>query len=279
MVRGDYGDDLLYAQLSAEALAGWRAWNTAFGEKLYRETGVVFLCESDPFDSKQDTFESQSVQVQQELYGSGKLHRIVDTPLGKHPFWDQQVLPSGYINDSAGWVDSKRTLQLLHQCAMQHGVTIKEECGVAELIEQNSSVVGIEDVNGQTHMADLVVLATGAWTTGSLLPELKSVLKPSAQPVAYLDASSVAAVAHAIPFGADITNSGLYGFKTDGNVIKVGIHQLGIESRSDPKYVNFIVCCVLCVVYCAYMMFCSPLVLPPCFSLVKVDLVTFLMIG
>src|SRR5438876_4167498 len=42
VVRLEYGADELYSEMGERALAGWRAWNTGFGEELFHETGVLF---------------------------------------------------------------------------------------------------------------------------------------------------------------------------------------------------------------------------------------------
>src|SRR4051812_9332000 len=59
-IRATYGADEEYTALADRAIPVWREWNEMFGEKLYHEVGVMFLCRG---EMKPGSFEYESYKL------------------------------------------------------------------------------------------------------------------------------------------------------------------------------------------------------------------------
>lgn len=42
-MRADYAEDLFYTKMGFASLEGWKAWNVAFGERIYHQVGMMYL--------------------------------------------------------------------------------------------------------------------------------------------------------------------------------------------------------------------------------------------
>jgi len=221
VVRADYGSDEIYTEMAERALAGWRDWNRKWGEPLYHETGVTFLTRS---PMAQGGFEHESYQL---LSRRGhRLQRLQGSEIRKRfPAWGPKWT-DGYYNPEGGFAESGRVVARLAAEARAAGVDVQlRRCASLDELA-----------------ADRVVVTAGSWTT-DLIPTLKPSLRQIGQPVFHLQPTEKDLFdAKQFPvFGADIAQTGYYGFPINGDgIVKIANHGVGtpIHPDSDDRRVT-----------------------------------------
>lgn len=78
-------------------------------------------------------------------------------------------------------VDNRKVVAALRAAADRTGATIHEHCGVAGILITDGRVTGVKLRDGREVLADVVVLAAGAWSRG--LEGLPVALRPPVRPV------------------------------------------------------------------------------------------------
>jgi glycine/D-amino acid oxidase-like deaminating enzyme len=227
-IRMDYGADAFYAELMERALEGWRALNAEWGVPLFHETGVTFITRR-PFAP--GVFERESYELLRarghalERLDAGGIARRFP-PFAFGPYVD------GYYNPEGGWAESGRVVAKLVEEAKRAGVVIREGERVLELTEEISFVTGVR-TESATLEAETVVVAAGAWTP-SLVPELASAVRIVGQPVLCFTPSEPRALASLVPWSADVSQTGWYGFPMHpSGVLKVANHGPGVPIDPD----------------------------------------------
>jgi sarcosine oxidase/L-pipecolate oxidase len=226
IVRPDYGSDHLYTQWALDSIRGWHEFNQRHCEEVYRHTGVVFLTgpESMKPPSQPDqpmSYEYASYSTLQAPPFSLPLMPLQPlatatasaTPassssvLQRHfPYWhaSQPHLHHGYFNPHAGQVNAARAIALTigelqatnPRFELRIGAEVRkieteiEPCGpsaasVTPLATHRRRCIGVSLTSGEFISADLVIAASGVWTT-HLIPELKTAVWPSPQPLFYV---------------------------------------------------------------------------------------------
>lgn len=230
VVRMDYGADDFYAGLMAEAMPRWDAWNREWLEPLYHEAGFLIIS---PEEMAPGGFEFESHAL---LRARGlPLERMNPARLRERfPAWNAARYRDGYFNPRAGWAESGRVVERLLFLAKEAGAVLREGKSFGRLIEKGSRVVGAETMDGERFEADVVVMASGAWTP-KLLPHLSEFMEIVGQPVVFLRAAEpeLFRPPRFSCWAADISRTGWYGFPAleDGSV-KIGNH--GPGWRIDP---------------------------------------------
>lgn len=77
----------------------------------------------------------------------------------------------GYLNRDGGWAFSAQGVQIMIDNVTANGGKVIPGKGVAQLVRKNGRTTGVKCVDGTIYDADLVILATGSWTTSSF-PDL-----------------------------------------------------------------------------------------------------------
>lgn len=243
VVRMDYGADELYTALGEAALAGWRLWNTQFGERLYHEDGFLLLTRE---EMKAGGFEWESFQLLQRR--GHKLERVTAGPASnpayalatRSPAWANGRYTDGYFNPHGGWAASGRVVARLAEAAKAAGVGIRTGQSFARLLEEETRIVGVRTTGGEEWRADVVLVAAGAWTP-ALLPHLSEVMWATGQPVFHLRADRAGEwQAPRFPvWAADIARTGWYGFPAlDDGTLKIANHGPGRRVHADdPRLV------------------------------------------
>ena len=233
LVRMDYGDDLLYMELAEKAIKGWHAWNQRWGEQLYHETGILIATSQ---GMAPGTYEHNSFAALTERGNS--VERMESGSLAERfPQWNGDKYIDGYYNPTAGWVEANRVVTWLAAEARASGVALRTEIQVSSLLEEGSRVTGVATSDGDRQEADLVVVATGAWTP-TLLPQLAEVMQPVGQPAFYLRPSDPDQFrGPEFPcWVADISLTGWAGFPADKNgIVKIGNHGPGRPMEPDAS--------------------------------------------
>ena len=94
---------------------------------------------------------------------------------------------SGYVNWTSGWADAEAGMRYLHKKVVATGRVELRKAEVKSLIfdHANGSVPGVELENGEKVMADLTILATGAWTPKFI--DMRGIASASGQVITYID--------------------------------------------------------------------------------------------
>jgi sarcosine oxidase / L-pipecolate oxidase len=230
IVRMDYGADALYTAMGEAALPRWDEWNERWSPALYHEDGFVLLA-SEPMRPGGFEYESYTLLAQR----GHPVTRLCDLDRQTTiPSWREDLYPDGYFNPRAGWAESGRVVERLLHEARALGARVVEEAPFARLLEGGGRIRGVHTSTGEEHRADVVIMATGAWTP-QLLPHLADVMWTTAQTVIHVDGGRDERWrAPAFPvWAADIARTGWYGFPAlpDG-ALKIGHH--GSGCRADP---------------------------------------------
>lgn len=242
VIRMEYGADEGYTSLMEDALRGWRAWNTWFGEDLYHEVGVAFFCAAPPAPGG---FEYESFRMI-----SRRGHPIEplspDIVRRRFPAWDAMHFGYGIFHAQGGYAESGRVMSLLVAAVQQEGVQLILGARVGGFVEapggRCGGVVLVDAAAVPTTLhADEVIVAAGAWTP-QLLPQLAADLLPRGQPVFHLRPKDPAPfAAPQLPvFGGDISRLGYYGFPANAaGLVKIAHHGPGRPmDADDPREVT-----------------------------------------
>ena len=232
-VRATYGADEDYTALAERSIRLWRQWNNEFGTKLFHEVGGMFVRrrKMEPGD-----FEYESLKL---LEKRGIKVARMNTPQlwERFPAWNPELYRDGVLEIEAGYAESGRAVATLIERAKSVGVELRAHLKFSQLDEEGHRVSGIVLDDGQRIAADFVVMAVGAWTP-YLLPFTNTFFRATGQPVFHLRPSEPELIAsERFPvFGADITETGYYGFpiNRDG-VVKVANHGPGREMSPDSS--------------------------------------------
>ncbi|KAI8088723.1 FAD dependent oxidoreductase, partial [Halteromyces radiatus] len=236
-VRFDYGNNLLYMNLTLEAMPYWHQWNKERAIQneppVFHQTGVLLFGHQGKFGD----YELESMKAIREA-GYGHCIEELLTPeaiLKKYPHFEETVKNSydiAYFNKEGGWCNSSEAIKHLYGKCIKEGVQFvigqDQGCYKELWIEDNSDVRGIITRDGQHHIADNVIFATGAWTAGLL--GINEELLATGQVVMHFkpNKSNLQALMDQPVWCADVANTGYYGFPAneDGK-LKIARHHSG----------------------------------------------------
>lgn len=231
VIRMDYGSDLALSELAREAMEGWDEWNRSwFSRPLVHRTGFLLLSRT-PLEA--GSFELESLR---SLEGRGlPVERLRQDDLARRfPAWNAERYPEAVLSATAGWAESGEIVRQLLDRAAALGIDLKLDAAEA-VVRKGGRAVGVRFASGGVLGADLVVVATGAWTP-RLLPELARALRPAAMPVLLFRPEDPTPFQSSVfpVWGADIARTGWYGFPvgSDG-ILKMGHHGRGWDG--DPE--------------------------------------------
>ncbi|KAG0181847.1 hypothetical protein DFQ29_006773 [Apophysomyces sp. BC1021] len=162
--------------LTLEALPHWLQWNeerVSMGlEPVFHQDGVLVLSSHGRFSD----FDSNSMQCIREA-GYGHVIEELRTPSSiteRYPHLEHAVSKGyniGYLNKQGGWCNSAEAVKHIYHKCLQNGVHfILGNQGCLDKLhcdpKDPSNVLGIQTIDGKTHLAHRVLLATGSWTPG-----------------------------------------------------------------------------------------------------------------
>ncbi|KAI9815292.1 MAG: hypothetical protein M1827_002772 [Pycnora praestabilis] len=182
IIRPDYASPA-YAALASEAQTLWRGEWGAGGR--YNESGLVLTAEV----GQQEYVRASLDNVRQlasdigdkdgvkELRSGREIDEVVATG-GGSGMW-------GYINRRSGWADAHAAMRYCRQKVEDTGRVDFVTGEAIRLLLRGSTVEGVQLKGGDHIMANLVVLAAGAWT-GKLV-DLRGRAQATGQVLAYMD--------------------------------------------------------------------------------------------
>jgi glycine/D-amino acid oxidase-like deaminating enzyme len=250
-VRAAYGADEDYAELAERAVPIWRKWNIELGAELYHEVGFLFMRQR---ELEAGAFEYESFKMLKRRGHKVERVRVRDLR-ERFPVWNADRFVDGFLEREAGYAESSCVVVALLERAELAGVQLYANRKFVALSEDRTGVILSEGAEsrggsfegaqqdsptalGMTEVAaDVVVMATGAWTP-FLLPFTRPFFRATGQPVFHLRPKQPELFApERFPvFGADITSTGYYGFplNRDG-VVKIANHGPGREMAPDSS--------------------------------------------
>jgi sarcosine oxidase/L-pipecolate oxidase len=189
IVRADYAN-AAYSRLANDAIQRWRS--TAWGaEGRYTQNGLLLVYPSDSASAQ--TYARKSYANVRAIEGDN----VVFLPTQKDvlrvvpPYGEELEVAGGYVNWGSGWSDAAAGVRFAKGLLDKDGKVEFKTAEVETLLFDSSTskpkVTGVALVGGETLEADLVILATGAWT-GKLV-DLRGKAVATGQAIAYIKIS------------------------------------------------------------------------------------------
>ncbi|KAL1917298.1 uncharacterized protein VTP21DRAFT_4954 [Calcarisporiella thermophila] len=236
LVRMDYGNDVLYQDLTIEALPIWRKWNSEarrrYGQDVFTESGILFLSRDHLGEYEKRSMANLSQVLPEALKTLS--HQDVQREYPQfHRHWN-----IGYLNKQDGWCFAELAIRLVADICLERKVKfIVGKAGeFKSFVWRNGRVCGIMTQDGGQYYGDKIIMAIGSWT-GSLLPGMNNIITATGHPVMHFKIPEQLRgryLSDVFPaWEADTPNTGFYGFpsKPDGD-LKIAIHS--------PGYINTI---------------------------------------
>ncbi|KAK4542193.1 hypothetical protein LTR36_007040 [Oleoguttula mirabilis] len=234
IIRPDYPDPA-YAALMAESHTHWRG---DFGaEGRYTESGLCLATdhlETSTADAS-GTYVGKSLENVKNRLGL-KVGRREDggqvEPLASAADVNRVMASmggdcgqSGYVNWTSGWADAEAGMRYMRQLVAATGRVEFRTAEVKRLHYSQSKVESVELVSDEHLQADLVILATGAWTPA--LVDLRGIASATGQAIAYIDLTQ----AEQARLGSSPTllseSSGMYIIQPRSRQLKIARHGYG----------------------------------------------------
>lgn len=234
IVRADYAHPS-YAKLAIAALARWR--NTDWGQEgRYTQNGLLLVYTRD--GSAASTYTKKSYENVKALSGPHEAVDLLPTKadvLRVAPAYGPAIaVAGGYVNWGSGWADAEAGVRFVKQKLDKAGkVVFRMGARVERLLfaaeddgaRRRSRVTGVVLADGTAVTADLVVLATGAWSPK--LVDLQGRAFASGQVLAYLRISDdeqrrLANMPTMLSFA-----TGIFIIPPRNNVLKIARHSYG----------------------------------------------------
>ncbi len=247
IIRPDYADPA-YAALAAVAQEHWRKQdspNDLGAQGRYNESGFVLVADGSPADRLNATGKKTGMDY---VYASwqnvlalsaqtpdlvGRIRELPDSAAIRDRFGTGGSSGSwGYVNERSGWAHAEKSMAWLYDQVKRTG-RVKFVSGTVQSLEHDDTVITAAKLSdGRVLSAELVVLATGAWT-GSLL-DLSGQATATGQVLGYLNLTDAEQERlHDIPILLNLT-TGLFVIPPRDRILKVARHSFGYLNPSKP---------------------------------------------
>lgn len=215
VLRYEYGEDVVFSELTLRARGRWRELERLSGEHLFDQRGVIHFAGGDGTRDERSLDVVRGLGIEVERLSAAEITRrwpafSVDAEFG---LWS----PEG------GLLWARRATSVLARVALDAGVSMRPSTRV---LRASEGTVDLED--GTRLSADVVVLCTGSWS--SKLDARLDVIVPRRQVTAYFRAPI-----SEIPVFGD-GHRDFYGFPAhDGHGVKIGWHRILDAEIADPS--------------------------------------------
>lgn len=188
IIRADY-QDAAYARLAAVAQDIWRQQGPEGlgGEGRYTESGLVLAADKSTKGQEYVQHSLNNVSAlarnsgdEESVRGLKSRTEIEEAYGGGGGTGDW-----GYINTRSGWADAEAGMMWLRKRVEALGRVKFRQGEVTSLVKDSKKVTGARLSSGEVVRADLVIVATGAWT-GKLV-DLRGRAQATGQVLCYLD--------------------------------------------------------------------------------------------
>ncbi len=234
VLRGTYGRDGLYTQWVARALGLWQEAEAAWGQRLYRQTGVLWMFAGD------DSYARASLP---HLAAAGLPAAQLDLAAAslRFPAVSFAGIHSVFFEEHAGYLMARRACRAVAGAVAAAGGTVRCVAAAPGALTQAHGAGGrqmapLELADGSRLAADLYVFACGPWL-GQLFPDvLGQRLLPTRQEVFYFGTPRLDGARHddtCLPAWLDMGERIFYGVPgNEGRGFKVADDTRG--ERFDP---------------------------------------------
>jgi sarcosine oxidase len=174
IIRMGYGADELYTRWSVRSLAQWKEFFAATGEKLFHETGVLWLAGKDDSRVRQAAEVLGRCGVAFEELNRAQLEK-------RFPQIGLDGITKGLLEPHSGVLMARRAVAAVAEDAQRIGV----EYRVAQIAEPRGSgkISTVTTSSGEPIETEAFIFACGAWL-GKLFPEVLGMrIFPSRQEV------------------------------------------------------------------------------------------------
>jgi sarcosine oxidase/L-pipecolate oxidase len=189
IIRADYANSA-YSRLANEAIKRWRS--TAWGaEGRYTQTGLLLVYPGDSASAQEYARKSyanvRAIEGDKVVFLSTQKDVLSVVP----PYGEELDVAGGYVNWGSGWGDAAAGVRFAKGLLDADGKVNFKTAEVEKVLFDRSSskpkAKGVVLVGGETLEADLVILATGAWT-GKLV-DMRGKAVATGQAIAYIKIS------------------------------------------------------------------------------------------
>jgi len=162
IIRMGYGADELYTRWSVMSLAQWKEFFATAGERLFHETGVLWLAGKDDSRVREAAKVLARCGVAFEELSSKELEK-------RYPQIGLEGITKGLLELHSGVLMARRAVALVAEAAQHLGV----EYRVGQIAEPRGSgaISGVTTNSGECIEADTFVFACGAWL-GKIFPQI-----------------------------------------------------------------------------------------------------------
>ncbi|KAJ5104022.1 hypothetical protein N7532_004551 [Penicillium argentinense] len=190
IVRADYAN-AAYSKLAATAIKQWRS--TEWGrEGRYTQNGLLLVYPADSVSAKE--YARKSYNNVRRIEGDN----VVFLPTQKDvlsvvpPYGEELDVAGGYVNWGSGWSDAGASVKFAKEMLDRDGQVNFVHKNVERVLFHEAGngkprATGVGLADGTTLTADLVVVATGAWTPR--LVDLRGKAVATGQAIAYIKIS------------------------------------------------------------------------------------------
>lgn len=234
IVRADYSD-AAYSCLAALASKEWRKQSPEDlgGEGRYQESGLVLVADpqAQGFDYVKKSCANVLAEAQkagdleavQELCNKEEIQVICDIGGGTGDW--------GYINRRSGWADAERSMIWLREQVEATKRVSFITAEVESLVFADGEVLGAKIKTGEQILADLTILAAGAWS--SKLVDLCGRCQATGQVLAYLQLTpEEQARLERMPVLLNLS-TGMFIIPPRDNILKVARHGYGYSNPTE----------------------------------------------
>ncbi|KAI9929161.1 hypothetical protein MW887_001565 [Aspergillus wentii] len=185
IVRADYSN-ATYANLAAEAVERWRT--TEWGaEGRYTQNGLALVYPAGKEYEVTKNYVENSYNNVKTIYGDEVewLPSKTDVLRAAPAFGSQLNVAGGYVNWGSGWSDAEAGVRYVKQRLDADGKVLFQTGELERILfDDTGKATGVVLSDNTTLTADLVVLATGAWT--AKLVDLRGRAISTGQAIAYM---------------------------------------------------------------------------------------------
>lgn len=232
IVRADYAN-AAYSKLAAAAIERWR--NTEWGrDGRYSQTGLLLVYPESSAGAKEYARKSyenvRAIEGDNVVYLPTKRDVLGVVP----PYGETLDVAGGYVNWGSGWSDAEASVRYAKKLLDQEGKVVFRYGEVERVLFEAGGAgakpraTGVAMADGSSIEADLVVLATGAWTPK--LVDLRGKAVATGQAIAYIKISD--AEQRELENLPTILNfaTGIFIIPPRDNLLKIARHAFGYRN-------------------------------------------------
>jgi glycine/D-amino acid oxidase-like deaminating enzyme len=164
VIRTAYNGVALYTEMAARALTLWREAEQQWQQRVYYQTGALWMCEAD------DSYVTNSL-AQVKAAGLSIDQLSVGDATRRYPQVNFQGVRSVYFEPTAGYLTARAACELVREQFVREGGTYQQAAATPLSSSPGSRLQRITLSDGSTLEADRFVFACGPWL-GQVFPDV-----------------------------------------------------------------------------------------------------------